>query len=268
MVFRHAEAADLVDRLPTTRATRLREGRKIPMIYSAAELRAVLDALDAEWLLFVAVMALAGLRKTEAMELRAGDVDLDNEQLVVRGGEGGTKSGRDRIVPIVSSRLRAALVKAVEAVNGLRGARLVAQADRQGYRWGGEGGGVTKVVSPHRLRHGFASLVHAGGVEQRGRRSARAGVVGAQHAGGDGVVYAPRAANRRGGCAVRPPAAGGAVGGVEVHTSPVTSMSPFRAASIHVWYSRTESARDNDAQFTHQPASDLGELSIHHVMPE
>lgn len=90
MVFRHAEAADLIGRLPTTRTTRLREGRKIPVIYSAAELRAVLDALDAEWLLFVAVMALAGLRKTEAMELRAGDATSTTGG--VRGGERGPRA--------------------------------------------------------------------------------------------------------------------------------------------------------------------------------
>lgn len=36
VVFRHAEAADIIDRIPTTRATRMREGRVIPVIYSAA----------------------------------------------------------------------------------------------------------------------------------------------------------------------------------------------------------------------------------------
>ena len=77
MVFRHAEAANLIDRLSTTRATRLREGRTILGIDNAAELRERCSPRS-ERLLFVAVMVLAGLRKTEAMELRAGDVDLDN----------------------------------------------------------------------------------------------------------------------------------------------------------------------------------------------
>ncbi|MCB9530068.1 MAG: tyrosine-type recombinase/integrase [Myxococcales bacterium] len=168
VVFRHAEASDLIDRIPTARATRLREGRKIPIIYSAPELLAVIEALDAAWLPFVGLMALAGLRKTEAMEIRRGDVDLDNGQIIVRCGDAGTKSGHDRLVPILSSALHTALETALERTPGRR-ARLVEQNDpRKAMNRAARAAGVDKVVSPHRLRHGFASLVHAGGVKQRG----------------------------------------------------------------------------------------------------
>ncbi|MCB9544233.1 MAG: tyrosine-type recombinase/integrase [Myxococcales bacterium] len=167
VVFRHAEAAELIDRLPTTRAIRLREGRKIPVIYSAAELLAVLGRLDAGWRLFVELMALAGLRKTEATELRAADVDLDNGHIVVRCGELGTKSGHERIVPVLSSLLLTELERALAA--GRSSEPLVTQDDpRKAIARAAKAAGVAKLVGPHRLRHGFASLVHAGGLRQRG----------------------------------------------------------------------------------------------------
>lgn len=167
VVFRHAEAAYLIDRLPTTRAIKLKEGRKIPTIFSARELAAVLWAIDAEWRLFVALMALAGLRKTEAMELRAGDVAREHGVLTVRGGDGGTKSGHERLVPIISSLLDDLLREAL--VGRMPDDRLVTQTDpRKALRRAGDAIGVSKRVSPHRLRHGFASLVHAGGIQTTG----------------------------------------------------------------------------------------------------
>lgn len=91
----------------------MREGRVIPVIYSAAELTKVLDHLDAECRLFIELMALAGLRKTGAIEARVGDIDLDSGQLIVRGGDEGTKSGHHRIVPILSTRLHTTLSAAI-----------------------------------------------------------------------------------------------------------------------------------------------------------
>lgn len=58
---------------------------------------------------------------------------------------------------------------AVEAAEGLRGARLVRRSTHaRPSRGKRRRRGVMKVVSPHRLRHKFASLVQAGGVEQPG----------------------------------------------------------------------------------------------------
>jgi len=168
VVFRHAKAAEMIDRVPTTGAVRMREGRKIPIIYSAPELLAIIEKLDAAWRPFVGLMSLAGLRKTEAMEVRRGDIDLDNGQIIVRCGDGGTKSGHDRIVPILSTWLHETLEARMKKVRGKR-KPLVEQVDpRKAIARAADAAEIDKLVTPHRLRHGFASLVHAGGVKQRG----------------------------------------------------------------------------------------------------
>lgn len=129
----------------------------------------MLDHLDAEWRLFIELMALAGLRKTEAIEARVGDIDLDNGQLIVRGGDEGTKSGHHRIVPILSTRLHTTLSAAINTGKKTKRRQLIEHVEpRNAIKRAAEKGGVDKIVSPHRLRHGFASLVHAGGVKQRG----------------------------------------------------------------------------------------------------
>lgn len=165
VVFRHAELERLIEHVPTTKATRIREGKKIPDIYSAAELAGVLWVIEPRWALYVALMGLAGLRAKEAREVRAHDVQLRNGILVVRGGPGGTKSRHHREVPIVSSVLAGLLEEAMDT----RRKTLVRGVDpRKALDRANAALGIHKHVTPHGLRHTFASLAHVGGRVQPG----------------------------------------------------------------------------------------------------
>ncbi len=68
---------------------------RLPVVLSRPEVRSVLHQLaDAPWLV-VALLYGAGLRLSEALELRIKDLDFDRRQIIVRRGKG----QKDRAVP-------------------------------------------------------------------------------------------------------------------------------------------------------------------------
>lgn len=70
--------------------------RRVPVVLSRTELRAILRCLDAPHDLCVALMYGSGLRLTECLRLRVKDVDLERREIVVRDGKG----GKDRRTPL------------------------------------------------------------------------------------------------------------------------------------------------------------------------
>jgi len=67
-----------------------RAGRKkrVPVVLSAGECRAVFEALEPGWRLMAELMYGSGLRITELITLRVKDVDLERGQLVLRSAKG------------------------------------------------------------------------------------------------------------------------------------------------------------------------------------
>lgn len=115
VIFRFAVSNELLDEAPTDRAHRRLEPKTLPRVMSGPDALAMVGKLDVEWRLFILLMLCAGLRLGEARQLRAADVELDRSRIIVRrGGADGTPKGdKERVVPIVSSRLRLALQAAV-----------------------------------------------------------------------------------------------------------------------------------------------------------
>jgi integron integrase len=70
--------------------------RRLPVVLSRDEVRAVLDELRGRHRLLATLLYGGGLRLLEGLRLRVKDVDFDRGQLVVREGKG----NRDRIVPL------------------------------------------------------------------------------------------------------------------------------------------------------------------------
>lgn len=177
---------------------------------SAAELTKVFDNTNTEWRLFIELMALAGLRKTEAIEARVGDIDLDNGQLIVRCGGEGTKWGHHRIEPIHSIRLHETLSVALKIGRRAKPRQLIQHVEpRSAISRAAAKARIEKVVSPPRLR--------VAGACRRGEAARGVGVDnadGAQHALGHRALHAPRPAQRRGRDALRPAGAGGRALGV------------------------------------------------------
>ncbi len=121
------------------------------------------------------VMYACGLRASEAVVLELGDVDLDEEMLRARG-----KGSKERLVPIgrqavtamraYCERGRPALVGAgVEPrlfVNR-RGSGLTRQGLYKIVQGHARGAGLHEKMSPHTLRHTFATHLLAGGCDLR-----------------------------------------------------------------------------------------------------
>jgi integron integrase len=73
--------------------------RRVPVVLSQAEVRAVLRRLDGPLALCAQLMYGGGLRLSECVSLRIKDVDLDRREITVRGGKG----GKDRRAPLPES---------------------------------------------------------------------------------------------------------------------------------------------------------------------
>jgi site-specific recombinase XerD len=73
-----------------------RRPRRLPVVLSLSELRAIVRYLSPPYDLCVALMYGSGLRVTECVRLRVKDVDLERREIVVRSGKG----DKDRRVPL------------------------------------------------------------------------------------------------------------------------------------------------------------------------
>ncbi len=141
-----------------------------------------LEAVPAEWMLFVLVMIETGLREGELLELRRQDVMLDAARPFIRVGRsvrtraGGrrdvksTKGRRPRSVPLTRG-----LAEALQQHLAARRKDALVFPDENGghlsqwrvYRMivaAGKAAGLDKHVHPHMLRHTFASHAAMTGV--------------------------------------------------------------------------------------------------------
>lgn len=115
-----------------------------------------------------------GARISEAIGLDIDDLDLENRAVILRG-----KGGRDRVVPIgrpAIEAVRAYLVRGRPALAkrggpalllNVRGGRLSRQSAWQVLQDGAQRAGIDAGVSPHTLRHSFATHLLEGGADVR-----------------------------------------------------------------------------------------------------
>ncbi len=93
---------------------RARKPRRLPVVLTRDEVKAVLAQLDGENRLMVMLMYGAGLRLAECVRLRVQDIDFGGRQIMVRHGKG----GKDRVTMLPQSaegplRLQLRKVKAI-----------------------------------------------------------------------------------------------------------------------------------------------------------
>jgi integrase/recombinase XerD len=109
---RHHSAIDLATEVPSQDLCPYRSTRARPYLYSEQEVQGLLDAalrLPTEWPstplrpwvfhCLLGVLSVTGLRLSEALDLKIGDVDLEQAVLTIRTA----KFGRSRLVPLHSS---------------------------------------------------------------------------------------------------------------------------------------------------------------------
>ncbi|HET7455046.1 MAG TPA: site-specific tyrosine recombinase XerD [Solirubrobacterales bacterium] len=179
--YKHLRRDELIGDDPTAALTAPRRSKKLPHVLNYSEVQKLLaspkgsepTALRDRALL--EVMYACGLRASETIGLELGDVDLHEGFLRARG-----KGSKERLVPLGR--------QAIAAINGyLRGGRpkLVGQRQESHLFVNFRGGpltrqGLYKIVqrhardaglagkmSPHTLRHSFATHLLAGGCDLR-----------------------------------------------------------------------------------------------------
>jgi integrase/recombinase XerD len=180
--FRHLRREEIRDSDPTATLTAPRRGRKLPQVLTRAEVARVLEqpggtepaALRDRALL--ELMYACGLRASEAIELEVADVDLEDRVLRARG-----KGSKERLVPVgqaAARAVRAYLERGRPALVGgnpverhlfvnFRGGPLTRQGLYKIVRRHAASAGLAGRMSPHTLRHSFATHLLAGGCDLR-----------------------------------------------------------------------------------------------------
>jgi integrase/recombinase XerD len=179
--FRHLRREEVRDSDPTSGLSAPRRGRKLPHVLTRGEIERLLSqpkgtgpsALRDRALL--ELMYACGLRASEAIGLEVADVDLDDRVLRARG-----KGSKERIVPIGGTAVGAVRIYLergrAQLVNGspeahlfvnFRGGSLTRQGLYKIVRRHALSAGLADRMSPHTLRHTFATHLLAGGCDLR-----------------------------------------------------------------------------------------------------
>jgi len=179
--YRHLRREELLSGDPTASLSARRGGRRLPQVLARAEVQRLLAqptgtapvALRDRALL--ETMYACGLRASEATGLHVGDVDLDAGVLRARG-----KGSKERLVPVGSAAvaaLRIYLLGGRPALVGdraephlfvnFRGGELTRQGLYKIVRRHATAAGLAHKMSPHTLRHTFATHLLAGGCDLR-----------------------------------------------------------------------------------------------------
>jgi integrase/recombinase XerD len=179
--YRHLRREQLLDHDPTSELRPPRSRGRLPKVLTRDEVNRLLDqprghspgALRDRALL--ETMYACGLRATEAITLELSELDLDAAILRARG-----KGSKERLVPIGSkavTSLRAYLDQARPRLVGLRdeprvflnlrGHGLSRQGLYKIVQGHAKSAGLDQRMSPHTLRHTFATHLLAGGCDLR-----------------------------------------------------------------------------------------------------
>jgi site-specific recombinase XerD len=94
LLFLYQEVLEV--ELPALDAVRARRPKRLPVVLSTDEVRAVLDSMAGTPRLMAELMYGSGFRLLEACRLRVKDLDFARGQIVVREGKG----DKDRVVPL------------------------------------------------------------------------------------------------------------------------------------------------------------------------
>jgi integrase/recombinase XerD len=171
---------------PTDEVDAPRRGRKLPQLLSREEVDRLLaaprtapGAAGARDRAMLELLYATGLRVTELVSLEVNQVDLEARVLLARG-----KGRKERLVPVgtpAAEALRAWLAGPRERMLRQRRCRdlFVTPRGRRMTRQGfwkllgryARAAGITRRVSPHKLRHSFATHLLEGGADLRAVQS-------------------------------------------------------------------------------------------------
>ena len=157
---------------PAHRVPLPKVAQKVPVALDEDEARALAQAAPTPWLKCAITLLLStGLRRAELVGITMPDLDLDNAQLVVHG-----KGAKERVVPLTEA--------SIQSIRAYLAARPDTTSDRLLVSQWGEAmhpravnrklqvalkraGLAEKGVTPHQLRHTFATHLIRNGVDVR-----------------------------------------------------------------------------------------------------
>ncbi len=179
--YRHLRRDGLLDTDPTATLSTPRRSRKLPQVLTRGEIERLLsqprgtEPASLRDRALLEVMYACGLRASEAIGLELMDVDVQEGLLRARG-----KGSKERIVPVGQAALKAlriylergrpALVKGAPEAHlfvNFRGGQLTRQGLYKIVRRHAQTAGLADRMSPHTLRHTFATHLLAGGCDLR-----------------------------------------------------------------------------------------------------
>jgi site-specific recombinase XerD len=140
--------------------------RKLPEVLSQLEVMQIFEAVNnLKHRVMLMLIYAAGLRRSELLNLRIGDVDLNRNMVFIRGGKG----SRDRqsiMAESLGPLLRQYLIEfnpGFWLFEGVRGERYSATSLQMVLKTAVRNAGIKKKVRLHMLRHSFAThLLEAG----------------------------------------------------------------------------------------------------------
>jgi integrase/recombinase XerD len=179
--YRHLRREGAIEHDPTAELRGPRKPQRLPRVLSRDEVNRLLsqprgmDPLAVRDRALLELMYACGLRASEAVGLEMGDVDLEEGMLRARG-----KGSKERIVPIgrqALAALRGYCRSARPALLGeaagtrlflnRRGSGLTRQGLYKIVQGHARSAGLAEKMSPHTLRHTFATHLLAGGCDLR-----------------------------------------------------------------------------------------------------
>jgi integrase/recombinase XerD len=179
--YRHLRREGLLDADPTAALSTPRRGGRLPSVLGRSEVARLLeqpsgtDPRAARDRALLELMYACGLRASEAVDLELSQIDLADGVLRVRG-----KGSKERIVPVGRAALRAVrnylsegrpkLVGAKSEQHlfvNFRGGPLTRQGLYKIVQGHARSAGLGERMSPHTLRHTFATHLLAGGCDLR-----------------------------------------------------------------------------------------------------
>jgi site-specific recombinase XerD len=146
--------------------------RSLPVVLSGSEVERFLEAIASPKYRAIAMCAYgAGMRVSEACSLEVADIDSKRGLIRIRDG----KRGRDRYVMLSPKLLemlrvywRAERPRGVHLFPGAtEGSHIAPETVRAVFHKAARGAGLAKRVTPHVLRHSFATHLHEAGNDIR-----------------------------------------------------------------------------------------------------
>lgn len=147
--------------------TRVKEGRRLPVVLSQSEVKAIFDAVDnLKHKAILMTIYAAGLRVSEAANLKVIDIDSSNMQIIIRQGKG--KKDRYTLLSETNLELLREYWRRYHPSNYLFPGKdtsgpISVRAIQKIFNHAKDDAGIKKAASVHSMRHSFAThLLEAG----------------------------------------------------------------------------------------------------------